>query len=78
MVLWSCSGVRELRRKSGGGAGEGVEDQEGEDGRQVQRSPEWRDDAPEDVQVRVTDRAAFAFALASWSCICTRQENCIF
>ena len=76
MVLWSCSGVRELRRKRGGGAGEGVEDQEGEDGRQVQRSPERRDDAPEDVQVGVTDRAAFA--LASWSCICTRQENCIF
>jgi len=69
MVLWSCSGVRELRRKRGGGAGEGVEDQEGEDGRQVQRSPERRDDAPEDVQVGVTDRAAFA--LASWSCMYT-------
>lgn len=58
MMLWSCRRVGELCRKRGGGAGEGVEDQEGEDGRQVQRSPQRRDDAPEDVQVRVTDRAA--------------------
>lgn len=58
MMLCSSCGVGELCRKSGGGAGKGVEDQEGEDRRQVQRSPERRDDAPEDVQVRITDRAA--------------------
>lgn len=57
MVLRRCR-ARELRRKRGRRAGEGVEDEESEDRRQVQRSPERRDDAPEDVQVRVTYRAA--------------------
>lgn len=47
----------ELCRERGGGAGEGVEDQEREDGGQVQRPTQRRDDAPEDVQVRVAYRA---------------------
>lgn len=57
VMLCSCR-AGELCRKRGGRAGEGVEDEESQDRRQVQRSPERRDDAPEDVQVRVTYRAA--------------------
>jgi hypothetical protein len=57
-MLRRCRAAWQLRRKRRGRAGEGVEDEEGEDRRQVQRSPERRDDAPEDVQVRVTYRAA--------------------
>jgi hypothetical protein len=53
-----CSALaRELGRERGGGASEGVEDQERQDGGQVQAT-ERRDDAPEDVQVRVAYRAA--------------------
>jgi hypothetical protein len=53
-----CSALaRELGRERGSGAGEGVEDQERQDGRQVQPT-QRRDDAPEDVQIRVAYRAA--------------------
>ncbi len=58
--------VRELGRERGGGAGQGVEDQEREDGRQVERSPQRRDDSPENVQIRITYRAA-----QSQMCQCT-------